>query len=130
VISSRIQRLSRAKVRPQPGSSGEGRCSPCRTTLLEGATMAILTFSPVIQQHVTCPPLTVFGDTVKEILDVYFEKHRRLRSYLLDERGRLRPLLAVFIDGVPAQDHTRLSDPVPTNAQVFVFAQLQCHGTD
>jgi hypothetical protein len=92
--------------------------------------MATLSFSPVIQQHVSCPSLTVFGETVKEILDVYLEKHRRLRGYLLDERGCLRARLAVFIDGVLVQDRNRLSDPVPTNAQVFVGAQLQCNEMD
>jgi molybdopterin synthase sulfur carrier subunit len=97
---------------------------------LEGTIMATLTFSPLIERYFSCPPLTVFGDTVKEILDAYLESHSRVRDYLLDERGCLRPKLAVFIDGALAQDRIRLSDPVHANAQVFVFAQLDCNSID
>lgn len=92
--------------------------------------MATLTFSPVIQNYISCPPHTVFGDTVKDILDDYFESHKRVRDYILDERGYLRPKLAVFIDGVLVQDRFRFSDPVHVNAQVFVFTQLDCDSND
>jgi hypothetical protein len=92
--------------------------------------MATLVFSSEIQQHLPCPPLTVFGQTVKEILESYFERNRGARGFILDERGCLRTRLEVFVDGVIAQDRAALSDPVHVQAKVFVFCQLQCHGAD
>ena len=92
--------------------------------------MATLTFSPLIERYISCPPFTISGDSIKEVLDAYFVKHRRVRDYILDESGRLRPKLAIFINGVLAQDRIRLSDPVHANAQIFVFAQLDCDSND
>jgi hypothetical protein len=51
--------------------------------------MATVVFSPEIQQHVSCPPLIVFGNGIKEILDAYFERNGRAREYILDEGGCL-----------------------------------------
>jgi hypothetical protein len=92
--------------------------------------MATVVFSSEMQHHVSCPPRTVFGQTVKEILESYFEGNQGARSRILDERGGLRPRLAVFVDGVLAQDRLRLSDPVHLQAKVFVFCQLLCHEGD
>jgi hypothetical protein len=57
--------------------------------------MATVSFTPEIQGHVACPSRLVFGNTVKEVLDAYFESNRPARGYILDERGCLRPRLAV-----------------------------------
>jgi hypothetical protein len=32
---------------------------------------------------------------------VYFEKHHRVRGYILDGYGHLRPRLALYVDGCP-----------------------------
>jgi hypothetical protein len=92
--------------------------------------MATVVFSPEIGQHISCPPLTVFGQTVKEILDGYFQRNKHVRDYIFDERGLLRARLAVFVDGVLAQDRIGLTDPVHLQANIFVFAQLDCQGGD
>jgi hypothetical protein len=83
-------------------------------------------FSSEIQQHVPCPPLSVFENTVGETLAVYFESYGGVQPYIFDERGYLRPKIGVFIDGIVVQDRDTLSDPVPANARVFVFAELAC----
>jgi hypothetical protein len=82
--------------------------------------MATVIFAPFIQQHVSCPPMEVFGNTMREILEGYFEKHRRVREYILDERGCLRPRLALYVDGVIATDRRELSEPVHARAQVHI----------
>jgi hypothetical protein len=92
--------------------------------------MATVTFTPEIQSHLPCLPRVVFGQTVREVLEAYFEWHGRARGYILDERGCLRPRLAVFVDGVVAQDRIALSDPVHLNANVFIFAQPRCLEVD
>jgi hypothetical protein len=82
--------------------------------------MATVIFTPFIQHHVPCPPLEVFGNTIGEILEAYFEKHQRVRGYILDGHGHLRPRLALYVDGVLATDRTALSDPVHAHARVFI----------
>jgi hypothetical protein len=126
--------LARPSTRPFNRSVKElgGPGIPFKTTRLQwkGNTMAAVVFSSEIQHYVSCPPRTVFGQTVREILESYFEGNRAARSYILDERGCLRPKLGVLIDGVPAQDRLRLSDSVHLQAKVFVLCQLLCHEGD
>jgi hypothetical protein len=83
--------------------------------------MATVIFPPLIQQHITCPPMEVFGNTVREVLEAYFEKHGRARGYILDDQGRLRPRLALYVDGVAVDDRAGLSDPVHARAKVHVL---------
>jgi hypothetical protein len=92
--------------------------------------MATVSFTPEILAHVSCPSRAVFGHTVKEVLDAYFESNRPARGYILDERGCLRPRLAVFVDGVIAEDRNSLGDPVHLHANVFVFALPRCQERD
>jgi hypothetical protein len=83
--------------------------------------MATVIFTPFIQHYVPCPSAEVFGNTVREVLEAYFETHRRVRGSILDDRGRLRPRLSVAVDGVIVGDRTALSDPVHADAKVLVL---------
>jgi hypothetical protein len=82
--------------------------------------MATISFTSFIQHYALCAPQEVFGNTVWEVLEAYFETHQRARTFLLDERGGLRPRLQVYVDGVPVTDRVGLSDPVHARASVFV----------
>jgi hypothetical protein len=83
--------------------------------------MATVNFTPFIQRHVSCPPLEVFGNTVREVLEAYFETHQRARGYILDQQDCLRPRLGLSVDGVIAADRTGLSDPVHARASIYIF---------
>jgi hypothetical protein len=83
--------------------------------------MATVIFTPFIQHYVPCPSGEVFGNTVREVLEAYFETHRRARGYILDDRGCLRPRLWVSVDGVVVADRAGLSDPVHDHAKVHVL---------
>jgi hypothetical protein len=83
--------------------------------------MATVSFTPFIERQAACPPLQVFGNTVGEVLEAYFERQGRARGYILDDQGCLRPRLMCSVDGVLAADRTGLSDPVHAHASVFVF---------
>jgi hypothetical protein len=54
------------------------------------------------------PPLEVFGNTLRDVLEGYCEQNRRGRSYILGEQGCLRPRLALFVDGVITADRIGL----------------------
>jgi hypothetical protein len=81
-------------------------------------------FTDNIQRHVACPTLEVDGATVRDALERYFAGNVRARGYALDEQGRLRKHMAVFVDGRQLQDRERLSDPVGAEAVIDVVQAL------
>ena len=86
--------------------------------------MPHIRFTPHLQRHIDSPPREVAGATVAEILNAVFADNPRLRGYLLDDQGRLREHLSIFVDDEAVADREGLSDPVPKDAEVFVLQAL------
>ena len=86
--------------------------------------MATITFTPNIQRHVSCPPVQVTGDTVRSVLDAVFRGNPQAKAYVLDEQGAVRPHMVVFVDGRQIRDRRHLSDPVTSNAEIYVAQAL------
>lgn len=86
--------------------------------------MARVTFTPNIQRHIECPPASVEGSTVREVLDAALAGNERARSYFLDDQGAVRKHIAIFVNGAQALDRTHLSDPVPPDAEVYIAQAL------
>jgi len=86
--------------------------------------MPVVRFTQNIQRHVACPTREVPGGTVRDALNAYFELHEQARGYVLDDQGRLRQHMAVFINGNQVQDRDRLSDPVPADAVLDLVQSL------
>ena len=86
--------------------------------------MPRVTFPAVLQRHVACPPVDVGGATVAEALDAAFATYPRVRGYLLDEQGALRPHVAVFVDGEVLRDRERLRDRVGPRGRIDVLQAL------
>ena len=78
-------------------------------------------FTPNLQCHLMEPRGRYAGATVKEALDDVFATETVLREHVIDERGRLRPKVIVFINGRPLQDRIRLSDPVREQSEIWVM---------
>ena len=83
--------------------------------------MTSVRFTHTIQRHVACPPRSVEGATVAEVLDRYFTLNDRGRAYVLDDQGGLRHHMAVFVDGSPVRDRARLTDSVRPDSVVDVW---------
>jgi hypothetical protein len=81
-------------------------------------------FTPQLERFLACPPATVAGATVAEALAAVFADNPRLRGYVLDEHGRLRRHVALFVDGRPLADRIRLSDPIGESSELFVLTAL------
>jgi hypothetical protein len=81
-------------------------------------------FTENIQRHVACPERVVGGGTLREALDAYFRGNERARGYVLDDQGRLRQHMAIFIDGRQVRDRERLSDPLAPDAVVDLIQAL------
>ena len=86
--------------------------------------MVRVSFTENLRRHVDCPPVAVTGATAREVLDAVFADNPVLRSYILDDQGRVRRHVNVFINNEPVSDRLRLSDPVGPNDEVFVFQAL------
>ncbi len=86
--------------------------------------MPRVVFTQNLQRHVECPPVSVEGGTVREVLEEVFGENERARGYVLDERGALRKHMNIFVDGHQVRDRTGLSDPVPADGEIYVMQAL------
>ena len=86
--------------------------------------MATIRFTRNIQRHVECPTREVSGSSLREVLDHYFRKNERARGYVLDEQGRIRQHMVVFIDGAMVRDREGLSDAVGPRSMIDVIQAL------
>ncbi len=68
--------------------------------------------------------IEVEGTTVAEILDQIEKEFPGMKDYLVDERGRLRKHVNIFIGEELITDGEALSDAVAESDQVFVFQAL------
>jgi len=86
--------------------------------------MVRVAFTDNIQRHVECPTDDAIGHTVREVLDETFASNPRARLYVLDEQGRLRKHMHIFVDGEPIHDRVSLSDAVQPNSEIYVMQAL------
>jgi hypothetical protein len=86
--------------------------------------VATIRFTRNIQRHVECPDRDVDGATLRDVLEHYFAGNERARGYVLDDQGRLRHHMAVFIDGQQLQDRDGLTDAVAPGAVIDVVQAL------
>ena len=86
--------------------------------------MATVRFTRNIQRHVECPTREIGGSTLRAVLDQYFRENEKARGYVLDEQGRIRRHMVVFIDGELVQDRDALSDTVKPESVIDVIQAL------
>jgi len=86
--------------------------------------MPTVRFTRNIQRHVDCPTHDVDGATIRDVLESYFRLHAQARGYVLDDQGRLRQHMAVFINGGQILDRDGLGDRVPPDAVIDLVQAL------
>jgi sulfur-carrier protein len=64
------------------------------------------------------------GNTLASILREMDAEYPGVRSYLLDEQGRLRNHVNIFIGGALIKDRTTLSDSLPENTEIYIMQAL------
>ena len=83
----------------------------------------------------TSVALEVAGGTVQEVLSALFTRHPRLRDRIVDELGRVRPHVNLFVDRESIRHTGGLETPVPEGATLSVIAAVSggssspLHGT-
>jgi sulfur-carrier protein len=86
--------------------------------------VARLVFTANLQRHVASPTVEVTATTVREGLELVFAGTPALRSYLLDDQGRLRKHMSIFVDGEQVRDRAGLSDRLGPDSEVYVMQAL------
>lgn len=69
-------------------------------------------------------PVQCTGATLGAALNDALKKHERLRSYVLDEQGRLRHHVAIFLDSEHLTGKDILKTPVRPESEIYVMQAL------
>ena len=86
--------------------------------------MARISFTTHLRAVGPASPARYDGATLSEILAVMARDFPRLSAYVLDDQGKLRRHIAVFVDGVMQPRESALTHPLPTDADVHIFQAL------
>ena len=86
--------------------------------------MVRVAFTANLQRHLAVPECRVEAATVQAALEAVFVEQPRLRGYLLDDQGRVRQHVAIFVDGQQIRDREQLSDPVAASSEIYVVQAL------
>ncbi len=86
--------------------------------------MARVVFTAHLRKHLPSDPADVTGRSVGEALDAVFRRQPELRGYVLDDQGRVRQHVMIFVDDAPLADRVRLSDPLKPASEIYVMQAL------
>lgn len=86
--------------------------------------MARIEFTPQLHRFVDTPVVDTPAAALRQGLEAAFAINPRLRGYILDDQGHLRPNVVVFIDGRRARDLRGLTDPLGPESRVHVLQAL------
>lgn len=86
--------------------------------------MARITFTKNLERHVACPSEDVSGATLRGVLDAYFQRHPKVRSYVLDEQNELRRHVVLFVDGRQVAERTGFTQALRDDSEVYVMQAL------
>jgi len=86
--------------------------------------MPTVHFTANLAKHRDTPKVTVEAATVRAAIDAATEADPLLRGYVVDDQGRLRKHVNIFIDGALISDRLRLSDAVSPRSEIFVMQAL------
>lgn len=81
-------------------------------------TSALKRFFPSLQE------ISVEANSIHELIAVLEQKHPGLSTYLVDDAGKLRQHVNVFIKNELIRDRDKLSDAVQKNDEVLIFQAL------
>ena len=86
--------------------------------------MAHLEFAPALQRHVSAPPMTSAAASLRSLLDAAFAQQPGLQGYVLDDQGRVRKHVAVFINGSLMHDRQQLDVALAADDRVYIAQAL------
>ena len=81
-------------------------------------------FTPNLRRHLVVESTEVEGHTVSDALSRVFRDNPELRSYILDDQGRLRTHVVIYVDGRAVRDRVALGDSLDDAAEIHVMQAL------
>lgn len=81
-------------------------------------TYALKRFYPDLNQ------LEIEADTVDAAVDAVDQHYPGIKAYLLDDQGRLRKHVNIFVDGTLIEDRTTLTDQLTPDCEVYIMQAL------
>jgi len=82
--------------------------------------MAQIIFTQQLARFLPVPTLETAAASLRAALDGAFAANPRLGAYVLDEQGRLRANVVVFIDG----KRSELDEPLRPDSKIYVLQAL------
>lgn len=82
--------------------------------------MAHIIFTQQLARFLPVPTLETQAATLRAALDGAFAANPRLGAYVLDEQGRLRANVVVFVDG----RRSALDAPLRSDSKIYVLQAL------
>jgi hypothetical protein len=64
------------------------------------------------------------GQTVRAVIEELERRHPGFAGYVVDETGRLRRHVNIFVGDEPLRDRERLSDTLAADDQLFILQAL------
>ena len=86
--------------------------------------MAEVHFTSWLRELVPDGPLTADGTTVGAALEQVFAERPQVRGYVLDDRGRLRKHVCVFVDGARLKNADALGRSIGPRTKLHVMQAL------
>lgn len=86
--------------------------------------MARIVFTPQLRRFVESPDFATTRGDLRAALEDAFAAHPRLRGYVLDDQGHLRPHVVVFVDGRRCDDRVGLRMALAPDSEVHVLQAL------
>ncbi len=81
-------------------------------------TYALKRFFPDLKEE------SINASTVSELLDVLESNYTGLKGYVVDERGRLRKHVNIYINNTHVKDEDALSDRLTDGCAVYIMQAL------
>ena len=67
---------------------------------------------------------TISGNTIAEVVSALDEKYPGLSAYIVDEHGKLRQHVNIFVGEEMIEDREGLSDKVGDDERIYIFQAL------
>jgi hypothetical protein len=81
-------------------------------------------FTPQLRRFTATPVVDSDASRLRAALEDAFAANPRLRGYVLDDQGHLRPNVVVFVDGRRIADRAALNDTLERTSTVHVLQAL------
>ncbi len=86
--------------------------------------MPRIVFTPQLRRFTETPDVQGRSTVLRSLLEEAFAVNPRLRGYVLDDQGHLRPNVVIFIDSRRCTDRVLLADAVDPGSTVHVLQAL------